>query len=98
MSDRQTWPGGKRHAMSQSDHEKWNSSHYPGTRQPCFKCDEPTGCCEDDSLYAKEDEDCVEPLCEECWEKTQPCDCGEWKCDECRSRTEGEPDYIGVER
>lgn len=61
-----TWPGGRRHAMSQDDHEKWNNRNYPGTRQLCSKCDDPTGRCEEDSLYA--DDDCeVGPLCEECY-------------------------------
>lgn len=43
-----TWPRGQRHAMSQSDHERWNATHYPGTRQMCTLCDQPTGYCEDD--------------------------------------------------
>ena len=61
------WPGGKRHAMYQSEHEAWNASHYPGTRQLCSECETPTDRCEDDSLYS--DEDCqVGPLCEDCWE------------------------------
>jgi len=52
--------------MSQSDHEKWNASNYPGTLQLCDICDSPTGRCEDDSLYA-DDEGEVGPLCEVCW-------------------------------
>ena len=59
-----TWPSGRRHAMSQSEHEKWNASHYPGTRQMCTECDAPTGRCEDDSLFVDE----TGPLCEECFE------------------------------
>lgn len=59
-----TWPSGKRHAMSQSKHERWNASHYPGTRQMCTECDAPTGRCEDDSLFVDE----IGPLCEECFE------------------------------
>ena len=66
-----TWPGGYRHAILQSQHECWNASNYPGTRQLCSGCDEPTGRCEDDSLYAESDEDRQFPLCEECWEQTQ---------------------------
>lgn len=62
-----TWPKGYRHAMSQSEHEKWNSTHYPGTRQLCSTCDEPTGRCEEDSIFASEDEDCERPLCEACY-------------------------------
>ena len=59
-----TWPTGVRHAMLQSEHEVWNARNYPGTRQLCSACDEPTGRCEDDSLYA---EDGSGPYCEECW-------------------------------
>lgn len=57
------WPRGHRHAMSQCEHEKWNATHYPGTRQICIKCDEPTGCCEDDGFF---DED-GDPYCWKCW-------------------------------
>lgn len=64
MSDN-SWPGGKRHAMSQAAHEEWNASNYPGTRQLCSECGEPTGRCEDDSLFA-EDEG---PFCESCFGK-----------------------------
>lgn len=59
-----TWPKGYRHALSQSEHEAWNSRHYPGTRQLCVLCEQPTGRCEDDSLYGDDE---VGPLCEECW-------------------------------
>ena len=57
-----TWPGGFRHAMDQSEHEKWNAVHYPGTLQLCNVCGEPTGRCEDDTIYTKDGE----PLCEGC--------------------------------
>jgi len=59
-----TWPGGKRHAMLPSEHEKWNQKNYPGTRQLCAECGNETGRCEDDSLYNENEE----PICEECWE------------------------------
>ena len=59
-----SWPGGFRHAMSQSEHERWNSGNYPGTRQLCCKCEEPTGRCEEDSIYIDDD---TGPLCEECY-------------------------------
>ena len=65
-----TWPTGKRHAIHQSEHESWNSSHYPGTRQLCVQCEQPTGRCEDDSLYADEDNQ-IGPLCEDCWKANQ---------------------------
>jgi len=57
-----TWPGGKRHAMNQSEHERWNAIHYPGTLQICCTCDEPTTFCEEDGYF---DED-GEPYCFEC--------------------------------
>lgn len=62
-----TWPGGYRHVISQSEHEQWNSTHYPGTRQLCSKCKEPTGQCEDDSIYTKDGDG---PLCSYCWNET----------------------------
>lgn len=58
-----TWPGGRRHAMHQSDHEAWNASHYPGTRQLCTVCDRPTGRCEEDSMRDL----AGEPLCVACY-------------------------------
>jgi len=61
-----TWPGGRRHAMAQSEHEAWNARNFPGTRQLCEQCGEPTGRCEDDSLYA-DDDGGIGPLCVECW-------------------------------
>ncbi len=53
-----SWPGGRRHAMDQGQHEEWNAQHYPGTRQLCLTCNEPTGRCEEDSL---------DGLCEQCY-------------------------------
>lgn len=53
--------------MLQSEHNQWNAKHFPGTRQLCEDCGEPTGRCEDDSLYADEEGE-VGPLCEVCWE------------------------------
>lgn len=58
-----TWPGGEKRAMTQSEHEAWNAENYPGTRQLCSECEQPTGRCEDDSIYV----DDVGPLCEACW-------------------------------
>lgn len=63
-----TWPGGKRHAMNQSEHKRWNSYNYPGTRQLCSECGDETGRCEDDSLYADDDHE-IGPLCEKCFEE-----------------------------
>ena len=60
-----TWPDGIRKAMNQNDHERWNSYNYPGTRQLCSQCEEPTGRCEEDSMYSEDGEQ--GPLCEECY-------------------------------
>lgn len=60
-----TWPGGARHPMSQCcEHESWNARQYPGTRQLCSVCNEPTGRCEEDSLLTQDEE----PLCDSCWD------------------------------
>ncbi len=58
-----TWPGGYRHAMHQDEHERWNASNYPGTRQICASCGEPTGRCEEDGHFNADGE----ALCEECF-------------------------------
>ncbi len=50
-------------ALDQSTHERINAQHYPGTRQLCCKCDDPTGRCEEDSFYVGE----LGPLCRDCW-------------------------------
>ena len=53
-------------ARHQYEHEAINAREYPGTRQMCSICDEPTGRCEEDSLFAEGNES---PICEECWER-----------------------------
>jgi hypothetical protein len=58
-----TWPNGARRALHQSEHETWNASHYPGTRQLCVECDEPTGRCEEDQMSNEDGE----PLCGGCF-------------------------------
>ena len=58
------WPGGRRRAMTQDAHERWNANHYPGTRQLCCVCDEPTGRCEEDAHYVEDDG----PFCDEHYE------------------------------
>jgi len=63
MNTQNTWPGGYRHGMTQSEHEAWNAHNYPGTLQLCSLCDEPTGRCEDDSILTEDGE----PLCENCY-------------------------------
>jgi len=56
-----TWPGGHRRALSQDQHDAWNASTYPGTRQLCSECGEPTGRCEDDTIDGPRG-----PVCEGC--------------------------------
>jgi hypothetical protein len=48
--------------MDPSAHEAWNASNYPGTRQMCVECDEPTGRCEEDSIFVGD----MGPLCLDC--------------------------------
>lgn len=67
MPAENTWPGGKRHAMTQDAHERWNAQHYPGTRQLCVGCNEPTGRCEEDSIWIGDEG----PFCEACLETTK---------------------------
>lgn len=54
-------------SRSQSEHEEINRREYPGTRQLCKQCGEPTGRCEDDSLYEDEEGE-IGPLCEDCFD------------------------------
>ena len=61
----QNYPDDIRKARHQDEHEKWNASHYPGTRQLCVVCDEPTGRCEEDAIW----NDDGEPICENCYDK-----------------------------
>ena len=63
-----TWPGGTRRALNQSLHEQWNANHYPGTRQLCFLCEQPTTRCEEDMLTVNGGRGENEPLCESCYE------------------------------
>lgn len=58
-----TWPNEFQREMYQYEHEKWNAHHYPGTRQLCVLCSNPTGRCEEDAIYDGE----LGPLCEDCY-------------------------------
>ena len=52
--------------MSEQSRDKgarWNANNYPGTLQLCSECGEPTGRCEEESLYV----DDFGPLCLDCW-------------------------------
>ena len=55
-----TWPNGLRKAMDQSEHERWNSYNYPGTRQLCELCGEHTERCEEDAIYLDDKTVCIE--------------------------------------
>jgi len=59
-----TWPNGVRRALDQSEHERWNAKHYPGTLQLCVLCDLPTERCEEDAIMSGD----VGPLCRACYE------------------------------
>jgi len=64
-----TWPNNQRRAIHQDQHESWNAFNYPGTRQLCSQCNDATGRCEEDSIYADEDGE-IGPLCVDCWHET----------------------------
>ena len=49
------------------EHEAINAREYPGTRQLCETCDEPTGRCEEYSIYTEEGDG---PMCLDCYHKT----------------------------
>lgn len=49
---------------TQAEHDRINAREYPGTRQLCTECDEPTERCEDDQLFT---EDGRGPLCVACY-------------------------------
>lgn len=49
-------------ARTPEEHAAINAREYPGTRQLCCVCAEPTGRCEDDTITV----DGEGPLCEDC--------------------------------
>jgi len=61
-----TWPKGKREALSQDQHEQWNARTFPGTRQLCSFCGEPTGRCSEDELRMEYGDG---PYCEPCFDR-----------------------------
>jgi len=52
-------------ARSQSEHEAINRREYPGTRQLCERCGDPTERCEEDAIYTNSGEG---PLCVGCYD------------------------------
>lgn len=79
-----TWPGGEKHAMTQTEHRHWSADNYPGTRQLCDKCEKPTGRCEDDTISGESGE----AYCEQCADAM-------WYCDDCGVFVE--PDNVTFE-
>ncbi len=71
-------------ARSQKEHAEINSREYPGTRQLCEVCGEPTGRCEEDAYYSDEG---IGPLCEACYHADED------GCPDCGADTDG--DYCG---
>ena len=52
-------------SYTQCEHARINAKEYPGTRQLCIDCDQPTGRCEDDSIFYEDDG----PFCIGCYNK-----------------------------
>lgn len=54
---------------SPSEHAAYNAAHYPGTRQLCCLCGEETERCEEDELYATDEQGYrnIGPLCLRCY-------------------------------
>ena len=72
MSDeKEGWWKGK--ALDQGTHERINARFYPGTRQLCVLCDQPTGRCEEDTI---ELDDGTSPVCETCRDERRRTDAG----------------------
>jgi len=53
----------------QHEHEAINAREYPGTRQLCELCQQPTGRCEEDAIYTEAGDG---PVCEACLDATPP--------------------------
>lgn len=51
-------------ARTQAEHAAINAREYPGTRQLCDSCGEPTERCEEDAIY---DTGGSGPYCLKCW-------------------------------
>ncbi len=55
-------------ARTQAAHRAINAREYPGTRQLCALCGDPTERCEEDARFSP---DGVGPLCETCDHKQE---------------------------
>ena len=61
MSSSDWWKG---RAWGQDTHARINVSNFPGSRQLCSECGDPTGRCEDDTIDGRDG-----PICEACREE-----------------------------
>lgn len=52
---------------TQDWHARYNAINYPGTRQMCCDCGNPTDRCEDDAIYT---DDGHGPICIDCYHET----------------------------
>ena len=54
-------------ARSQAEHQHINADSYPGTREICINCGDPTGKAgkDDDSLYLYDEG----PYCQDCYDQ-----------------------------
>jgi len=62
-------------SISQAEHAAINAREYPGTRQMCVACAQPTGRCEEDSIYLQpvnQEGNDLGPLCEACCDERDP--------------------------
>jgi MinD superfamily P-loop ATPase len=55
-------------ARTQDEHRAINAREYPGTRQLCEACGEPTERCEEDAIYL---DDGSGPFCVSCYRNTE---------------------------
>jgi len=59
--------GGMMKPLLQIEHAAINAIEYPGTRQICVVCEQPTERCEEDAIYTDAGHG---PLCLDCYHKT----------------------------
>jgi hypothetical protein len=55
-------------AISQDEHRAINAREYPGTRQLCASCGDPTERCEEDGMWL---DDGRGPFCEWCFHEAE---------------------------
>ena len=57
--------------IGQTEHARINAREYPGTRQMCCICDQPTERCEEDTISIIIDNDELSPLCIDCYHEKE---------------------------